>query len=66
MPVGASLFPLYHACQMFDHFVIVGAICVGIALAVWGLFQLGSFLGVQWYVSAVAILLIGKFLMDGA
>ncbi len=47
----------------FDHFVIVSAICVGIAVAVWGLFLLGAFLGVQWYVSAVAILLIGRFLI---
>jgi hypothetical protein len=63
---GLFVFPLYHASQMFDHFVIVGAICAGIAVAVWGLFQLGAFIGVQWYVSAVAILLIGKFIMDGA
>jgi hypothetical protein len=32
-----------------------------IAVGVWALFLLGDFLGVQWYVSAVAILLIGRY-----
>lgn len=36
-------------------------ISVGIAVAVWVLFLVGSSLGVQWYVSAVAILLIGRY-----
>lgn len=39
-------------------------ICVVIAVSVWALFLLGSFLGVPWYVSAVAILLIGYFLLS--
>lgn len=40
------------------------AICVVIAVGVWAMFLLGSFLGVQWYVSAVAILLVGYFLLS--
>ena len=37
------------------------ACCAAIALAVWGLFLLGDYIGVPWYVSAVSILLIGRF-----
>ena len=43
--------------------LIIILICAGIAVAVWALFLLGKFLGVEWYVSAVAILLIGRFLL---
>ena len=64
MPVRAFLFVVPCLSNMtFDRFVIIAAICLGIAVAVWGLFELGSFLGVQWYVSAVVILLIGRFLI---
>ena len=43
--------------------VVVFAVVFSIiAAAVWALFQLGNFLGLQWYVSAVAILLKGHFL----
>jgi hypothetical protein len=42
--------------------LIIFVVCAaGIAVAVWGLFLLGDHLGVPWYVSAVAILLIGRF-----
>jgi len=34
----------------------------GLAVAVWLAFKIGASLGVEWYVSAVAIILIGKFL----
>jgi hypothetical protein len=44
-------------------FLAILAYCIGIAVVVWVLFLLGAFLGVQWYVSAVAILLIGRFLI---
>lgn len=37
--------------------------CVLIAVFVWALFLLGNYLGVQWYVSAVAILLMGRFVI---
>lgn len=50
----------------FDAFVIFAAISLGIVVAVWALFQLGAFIGVQWYVSAVAILLVGNFLIQAA
>ena len=36
--------------------------CAIIPLAVYGLFLLGDKLGLKWYVSAVSILLIGRFL----
>jgi len=47
----------------FDYLWFLFGTCAGIAIAVWGLFQLGAFLGMQWYVSAVAILLMGRFLI---
>lgn len=48
----------------FLQFLAVVAICCAIAVSVWALFLLGAFLGVQWYVSAVAIILIGEFLLS--
>jgi hypothetical protein len=48
--------------ESYDY-VVLGGICVLIAICVWVLFLLGGYLGVQWYVSAVAILLIGRFLI---
>jgi len=41
--------------------VLLSSACI--AVLVWALFLLGSVIGVQWYVSGVAILLIGQFLL---
>jgi hypothetical protein len=45
------------------HFAIVVAVCVLIPVVVIVLFAVGSFFGIQWYVTAVSILLVGRFLM---
>ncbi len=49
---------------MEELLVLVGTLLLGcavICVIVWALFLLGSFLGLPWYVSAVAILLMGRF-----
>jgi hypothetical protein len=43
--------------------IVVAVICAVIPAAVYALFAVGGFLGVQWYVSAVSILLMGRFIM---
>ena len=39
-------------------------VCVAaIPIAVWSMFELGNFIGVQWYVSAVSIIGVGMFVL---
>jgi hypothetical protein len=45
------------------HFAILAAVCVLTPIVVFALFALGSFFGIQWYVKAVSILLVGRFLI---
>jgi hypothetical protein len=49
--------------EAFGAFLTFVVVPVAIAVGVWLLFMLGTALGVEWYVSAVAILLIGRYLM---
>jgi|HubBroStandDraft_6_1064221.scaffolds.fasta_scaffold764068_2 hypothetical protein len=40
------------------------ACCVGIFAVVWGIFWVTSLVGIAWCVTAVAVLLIGRFLLS--
>jgi hypothetical protein len=44
-------------------FVIIAVVCLLIPVVVYALFAAGSYFGIQWYVTAVSILLVGRFLM---
>jgi len=45
------------------NFTIIAGVCLLIPVVVCVLFAVGSFFGVQWYITAVSILLVGRFLM---
>jgi len=46
----------------FFPLIAIVAFVLAIPIAVWGLFKLGSVVGVEWYVSAVSILLMARAL----
>jgi hypothetical protein len=45
------------------HFAILVAVCALTPVVIYALFAVGSFFGIQWYVTAVSILLVGRFLI---
>ena len=44
-------------------FVIIAVVCLLIPVVVYALFAAGSYFGIQWYVTAVSILLVERFRM---